>query len=297
VTGKEGICPPFSYLLAWRVSLSEMRRAALWNLVPKRRDPVLARVSNGVRLANSREPILNVPPVVAVLLAVLVAIHAVRRLVLPYGVDLTLLWTFAFVPARYDPGALVGAILPGGRGAEVWSFVTYALLHADITHLGVNAVWLLAFGSPVARRFGSGRFLLFFAITVAAGALAHLLTHAGELAPMIGASAAISGTMGAAARFVFQPGGSLDLWHGDRSHADQIPAAPLMVALRNPRVIAFLLVWFGLNLLFGLGSAPFAGETQSVAWQAHIGGFLAGLLIFSAFDPVGRALDRGGLET
>jgi membrane associated rhomboid family serine protease len=99
--------------------------------------------------------------------------------------------------------------------------------------------------------------------------------------------------MGAAARFVFQPGGSLDLWHGDRSHADQVPAAPLMVALRNPRVLAFLAVWFGLNLLFGLGSAPFAGETQSVAWQAHIGGFLAGLMLFSAFDPVGRTADSG----
>jgi membrane associated rhomboid family serine protease len=118
-----------------------------------------------------------------------------------------------------------------------------------------------------------------------------LTTHAGSLAPMIGASAGISGMMGAAARFVFEPGGSLDMWHGDRAHADMVPAAPLLVALRNPRVLSFVGVWFGFNLLFGLGSLSIAGAgNQSVAWEAHVGGFLAGLLLFSAFDPPSRAV-------
>jgi membrane associated rhomboid family serine protease len=124
-------------------------------------------------------------------------------------------------------------------------------------------------------------------VTIAAGALAYLMVHAGELAPMIGASAGISGMMGAAARFVFQPGGSLDMWHGDRDGADRVPAAPLLVALRNPRVLTFLGAWFGLNLLFGLGWVSFLGdENQNIAWEAHLGGFIAGLLLFSAFDPV-----------
>jgi membrane associated rhomboid family serine protease len=69
--------------------------------------------------------------------------------------DRVLVWTFAFVPARYDASALTDGILPGGWGAEVWTFFTYALLHADWTHFGFNAVWLLAFASPVARRFGA----------------------------------------------------------------------------------------------------------------------------------------------
>ena len=51
-------------------------------------------------------------------------------------------------------------------------------------------------------------------------------------------------------------------------------------------MIGSLVVWFGLNLLFGLGSLSFGGAEQSVAWEAHIGGFLAGLLLFSWFDPV-----------
>jgi membrane associated rhomboid family serine protease len=245
------------------------------------------------RLDQRREPILNVPPVVVILLAVLAIIHAARDWLLSDDLDRVLVWSLAFVPARYDASALTDGILPGGPGAEIWTFFTYALLHADWMHFGFNAIWLLAFASPLARRFGATRFLLFFAATVAAGALGYLIAHAGALAPMIGASAGISGTMGAVARFAFEPGGSLDLWRRDRETPDRIPAAPLLVALRNPRVIIFVAVWFGLNLLFGLGSVSIGvGEHQSVAWEAHAGGFLAGLLVFSVFDPVPpRALD------
>src|SRR5207253_1291655 len=129
-----------------------------------------------------------------------------------------LLW-FAFVPARYDP-AVVAQGVPGGLGAQIWTFVTYALIHGNFIHLAVNGVWFLAFGSALARRFGAGRFL------------------------------------------------------------------------------AFLVVWFGLNILLGLGSLSLPGDEQEVAWQAHIGGFLAGLLLFPWFDPVGHApgldpADRG----
>jgi membrane associated rhomboid family serine protease len=241
-------------------------------------------------LDQRREPILNVPAVVVAMLLVLGLVHAFRVYVLSDDADTLLVWTLAFVPARYDGSILIDGLLPGGWGAELWTFLTYALLHADLTHLGFNAVWLLAFASPVARRFGAGRFLLFFAATVAAGALAYLAVHPGERGPMIGASAGISGMMGAAARFAFGPGGSLDMWHRHRADADTVPAAPLLVALRNPRVLTFVGVWFALNLLFGLGSLSIAGAAnQSVAWEAHVGGFLAGLLLFSAFDPTSPA--------
>jgi membrane associated rhomboid family serine protease len=237
-------------------------------------------------LSRSDHRIFNAPPVVVTLIVVLSLIHAVRGLLLPDRLDQILIWTFAFVPVRYDSSALIDGVLPGGWGADFWGFFTYAFLHADLMHIGFNAVWLLAFASPVERRFGGLRFVLFFAVTVAAGALAHLLTHAGELAPLIGASAGVSGAMGAAARFAFERGGPLDMWQQDREHSHRIPAAPLAVALRNPQILIFLAVWFGLNLLFGLGSLPLVGEGQSVAWEAHVGGFLAGLLLFSIFDPV-----------
>lgn len=235
---------------------------------------------------QSRAPILNVPSIVVVLLMLLGLVHAVRELLLSPEADRLLLLTFAFVPARYEASMLLGGVLPGGFGAQIWTFFTYALIHADLTHLSFNGFWLLAFGSPVARRFGAVRFLAFFLVTVAAGALAHLVTHPGERVVMVGASAAISGMMGAATRFAFQPGGSLDFWRARGGDPDRIPAAPLAVALRNRRVLAFLAVWFALNLFFGLGSLSIAGYDQNIAWEAHVGGFVAGLLLFSLFDPV-----------
>ena len=68
-----------------------------------------------------------------------------------------------------------------------------------------------------------------------------------------------------------------------------MPALSLTRALRDPRVLGFLAVWFGVNIIFGLGSIAIGTDGASVAWQAHIGGFLAGLMLFSLFDPVPRA--------
>lgn len=234
-----------------------------------------------------REPLFNIPTVIVTLLAVLAAVHAIRTYLLTEQQDMEVLLTFAFIPARYDTSIVLGGVLPGGFGAQLWTFVTYAFIHADWTHYGVNAVWLLPFGSALARRFGPVRFLLFLAVTAAAGAALHLATHAGEEVPVIGASAAISGTMAAAMRFAFQRGGPLS-FHRSGDDSDYcVPAIPLIAVLRDPRVIAFVVVWFGINILFGLGSLPLpgVGDNQVVAWQAHIGGFLSGLVLFSWFDP------------
>jgi membrane associated rhomboid family serine protease len=241
---------------------------------------------------------LNVPPVVTLTIAVMALVHAVRAFVLTARGDLEFLLLFSFIPARYsDPTCLVQSGVPEGWGPQIWTFVTYGLIHGDLTHLGVNAVWLLAFGSAVARRFGAARFLAFSAVTAAAGAAAHLATHPGDCWPMVGASAAISGFMAAAIRFVFQAGGPLGLLGGNRGESYAIPAAPLLVILRDPRVIVFLAVWFGINIVFGLGSLSPTSDEQSVAWQAHIGGFVAGLVLFPLFDPVARLRpsdDAGG---
>jgi membrane associated rhomboid family serine protease len=233
-----------------------------------------------------REPIFNIPPVVVALVAALALIHVVRDFLLTDRQDVELMLLFAFIPARYDSAVILGGQLPGGFGAEVWSFVTYAFLHASWMHLAVNTIWLLPFGSAVARRFGAMRFLLFFAVTAAAGAIAQLAVHVGQQFTMIGASAAISGTMAAAMRFAFQRGGPLGFWRETEEAAYRVPALPLSGVVRDPRVLAFVAVWFGVNLLFGVGSLSLGNADQPVAWQAHIGGFLAGLFLFGFFDPV-----------
>lgn len=231
-----------------------------------------------------REPLFNIPSVIIALLVVLALIHGVRTLLLSDDQNIEILLEFAFIPARYDASVVPGGALPGGFGADVWTFVTYSLLHADWMHFGVNSIWLLPFGSALARRFGTVRFLAFFAVTAAAGAAAHLATNAGSPYPVIGASASVSGMMAAAMRFAFQRGGPLNMMRGAEEQDYRVPAIPLLGVLRDARVLIFLGVWFAINILFGVGSLPITGSENPVAWQAHIGGFLAGLLLFSWFD-------------
>lgn len=240
-------------------------------------------------MTKPSEPIFNVPSVIVSMIAIFGIVHAVRELILTSQQDVEFLLLFAFIPARYTPAMLSVDTLPGGFGADIWTFVTYALLHGDWTHLAINVIWLLPFGTAVARRFGSARFLALFAASAAAGAGVHLLTHPGELLPMIGSSAAVSGFMAAAIRFVFQAGGPLGVFRTAEAPIYHVPAVPLREALRDPRILAFLVVWFGLNALFGVGSVGVLGVDQPVAWQAHIGGFLTGLLLFPLFDPVTAA--------
>lgn len=237
---------------------------------------------------SPREPILNLPGALTALLILLFGIHFARWL-LPADVDDWVVLAFGFVPARYDSSLLAGQF-PGGTPASIWSFLSYALLHADLRHIGFNTLWMLPFGSALARRLGALRFYLFMALTAVAGAAAHLaahlLTHQHEVAPMIGASAAVSGAMAASIRFAFGNGGFLSFRRSDAVAAALVPALPLSEALRDPRVLAFLAVWFGINIVFGIGVISVAAQSGSVAWQAHIGGFVAGLVLFSAFDPI-----------
>ena len=121
-------------------------------------------------MTQPREPIFNIPAVVIGALAVFAAVYVLRAFLLTDEQDLDFLLWFAFIPARYDTTVLLQGGLPGGFGAQVWTFVTYAPIHADLAHIGMNSLWFLPFGSAVARRFGPARFLMFFAVTAAAGA-------------------------------------------------------------------------------------------------------------------------------
>ncbi len=225
-----------------------------------------------------REPIFNIPPVMLALVAVLLGIHALRVYGLTEAQDFWVIVNFAFVPARYTEPVLG---LPAGIGPDLWTFVTYALLHADWGHVALNSVWMIAFGVPLARRLRPMRFLLFSVVAAIAGALAHLLTHFGEVVPMVGASGAIAGYMAGAARFYFLvPAGmptDVPRW--------LMPLAPLRIVLTDGRTLSFLASWFGINLLVGLANVGVSAD-GSIAWQAHIGGFLVGLFLFPLFDPV-----------
>jgi len=223
------------------------------------------------------EPILNVPRAVVIAAAVMIAVQVVRGL-LPDETDVTVLLSLAFIPARYSGAA---ADLPGGYLTAVTSFVTYMVVHGSWMHLLVNVLWMLAFGTAVARRTGTQGFFEFSILCGIAGAATHLVFHWGEMAPVVGASAAISGQMAGALRFIFfarrEPGEQMP----DFSRA---PLADLGQTLRDRRIVGFLIFWVVLNAYFGLTSVSFGGASDGIAWEAHIGGFLCGLLTFGFFD-------------
>jgi membrane associated rhomboid family serine protease len=253
-----------------------------------------------------REPIFNIPQVVLVLLAALALVHFGRGL-LPDELDLRLVATYGFVPARFgfliDQQAVLNRLteLAGvsedqaDMGAFFLTYasqrglwltpLSYAFLHGDWTHLIFNGVWTAAFGSPVARRFGGLRFLLLGALGAAGGAFFYLAFHLAELAPMIGASAAVSAFMGAASRFVFQPGAFSLRGGGDKVP----PLASLRDMLSNRQTLAFVGFWFVTNLLIGVGGQGFGFSNAPVAWEAHIGGFLVGLFLAPLFDQMRKA--------
>jgi membrane associated rhomboid family serine protease len=240
---------------------------------------------SGDLVTRTSEPLFDVPGVILAIIAICALVLAGQTYLL--ADDRSFVFCFGFVPARYSGAALPAWACPSGTGAEVWSFVTYAFLHGNITHVAMNAVWFLPFGSAVARRFGSLRALGFFVATAAGAALMYLAARWGEAIPMVGASGAVSGFMAGAIRFAFQHGGPLTVFRSGDPAAYLVPAAPLSSALRDPRILVFLAVWFGLNILAGLvGIGSPGDEAQSIAWEAHIGGFLTGLLLFPLFDPV-----------
>lgn len=226
---------------------------------------------------------LNIPNGVLFAGLLMFAVHLLR-VSLPTDEGFALLVSLAFVPARYS--GVSG--IPGGQWSDVTSFITYMFVHGSWTHLVVNLLWMLAFGSAVAKRIGTFPFLLFSALCGVAGALVHLALHFGEAIPVVGASAAISGQMAAAVRFMFGAREGPAWFSRD---VKSIPLAGISKTLANPRFLGFLTVWVLLNLLFGLGGVQLEAGGSSIAWEAHIGGFLCGLFSIGMFDTLTRARD------
>ena len=254
-----------------------------------------------------REPLFNVPGVIVTVCGVLLAIHAVRAFVSIETDNQIVAW-FAFMPARitiamhilpaqvtsayhaivdHDPvmAAQIDFLIGDGH-ARWWTFVTYALLHGSWAHVGFNCVWLVAFGSAVARRFTAPRFLLLLFVSAVAGAVVQFLWDVTSFQIVLGASAAVAGAMGAATRFIFRPTDEPTRIF-DRTRIDdafRLPALSLRQIATTKTALVFVVLWFVTNLLFGYVPALGGIGSGPIAWQAHIGGFLAGLLLFPWFD-------------
>jgi membrane associated rhomboid family serine protease len=160
--------------------------------------------------------------------------------------------TFGLVPAAFS-----------------WIAVfTSMFLHGGFLHVGGNMLYLWIFGDNVEDRMGHGRFLLFYLLCGIAAALAQTYINPESIVPMVGASGAIAGVMGA--YFVLYP------------HSRIVTLVPLFVYFQVMEVPAvfFLGIWFLMQFLSGVGSIATAvsGEPGGgVAFWAHVAGFVAGL--------------------
>lgn len=201
----------------------------------------------------ARQPIFNIPPATQALIVANVAVHLLRLLLAPAADD-ALVSLLAFVPGRYTG--------PRGIGwPALVDPITYQFLHANLIHLGVNMLALLAFGSGVERHLGGGRMVIFYLVCGVASAAVHFAVYPTSLVPIIGASGAISGLFGGVLRFQFggSTGGRRGLW-------------PVVV------------LWIVVNVVLGQAGMP-GMEDTAVAWVAHLGGFVAGLLLFNLAAP------------
>jgi membrane associated rhomboid family serine protease len=150
-----------------------------------------------------------------------------------------------------------------------WATVlTSMFLHGGFLHFAGNMLYLWIFGDNVEDRFGHGRFFLFYLLCGAVAALAQTIMSPDSVVPMVGASGAIAGVMGA--YFVMYP------------HSRIVTLLPIFIFIQLIEVpaIVFLGIWFLMQFLSGVGSIATAaarGPVGGVAFWAHIAGFVAGV--------------------
>ncbi|MEQ1863858.1 MAG: rhomboid family intramembrane serine protease [Micropepsaceae bacterium] len=212
---------------------------------------------------ESREPILRSPRIVTFFIGVFFIVHTASQFLTGEQYDY-LIGNFALIPAQFESDA--GGVL------AIAPMLTYAFLHGDFVHLIFNSLWFLVFATAVARRAGTGRFLLLLLITTLGAAVVHLIFHWGSPVPVVGASGAVSGLMGAAFRFIFIDPRTTPVW------------PPARLSLISRPVLLASSVWIVLNIVLGVTGFTPDGFGRAIAWEAHIGGFLTGLLLFPLFD-------------
>ena len=170
---------------------------------------------------------------------------------------------WAFVPKRFM----------ANPAADFPTLFTSMFMHAGWLHLGGNMLYLWIFGDNVEDRFGHLPFTIFYLLCGLAATFAQLMFSLGSRVPNLGASGAIAGVLGA--YILLFPQGRVRVLQG--SQVVQMPA--LMV-------IGF---WIVLQFFSGIGSIANTAETGGVAYMAHIGGFLAGLVLTFLFRGRGGA--------
>ena len=221
-------------------------------------------------------PAVNLPTVVWAVIALIIGIHAFLELAGPKWQTFAE-YEFAFIPARFGPAAF-----PQHEGSAWWSMLTYGLLHANWMHVLLNSLWLAVFSKPVQAHFGTPRYLLILGVGIISGAVASLLVHWGEAIDLVGISAGVSALLAAAIPLMYGKGR---------------PLRPIEL-ITNRSALIFTLVWLAMTVFTGASaylSNTFVAENQ-IAWDAHLGGFIAGLIMFYILEAVAQPASRPTLH-
>lgn len=211
---------------------------------------------------RDENPTRRFPIVTVSLIAINVAVF-VYMFLLPSEAELN---DFIFRFALF-PGTITGLSMAGNPVQPVYlTIITSMFLHGGFLHIIFNMLFLWIFGNNVEDVLGRLKFIGFYLLTGAAGAFAHIATDPGSTIPTLGASGAISGVLGA--YLVLFP------------NARVLTAIPIIFIIEIIRVPAVILIgfWFILQLFYGLFEIG-VGTSGGVAYFAHIGGFVAGVLL------------------
>jgi membrane associated rhomboid family serine protease len=178
-------------------------------------------------------------------------------------------YLFGIVPARYSHPEWAARI--GFPIDDYWPFVTSIFLHAGVLHVASNMWFLRIFGDNVEDRMGPWRFLAFYLICGVIAGVVHWWSNPHSIVPTVGASGAIAGVLGG--YIVLYPRARIValLW---------LIFWPLTFEIS---AVFFLFYWFGIQLLNGTAALLGPEQLGGVAWWAHVGGFVAGAALVSAF--------------
>jgi len=174
---------------------------------------------------------------------------------------------WAFVPSRFLAN-------PFG---DLLTLFTAMFMHAGWLHLGGNMLYLWIFGDNVEDRFGRVKFIIFYLLCGLAATFAQLAFSSGSNVPNLGASGAIAGVLGA--YIVLFPKGKVRVLQGQ-----QVIQVPALLAIG---------IWIVLQFFSGIGSIADTAQTGGVAYMAHIGGFVAGLVLAFLFRGSRGAQAKG----
>jgi len=177
------------------------------------------------------------------------------------------IYTYGLVPARYAVPRIAAYF---SIHQQLLSLLSFMFLHGGFLHLLGNMWSLYIFGDNVEDRLGPVRYLLFYLLCGICSGLVHLLFNLHSNIPTIGASGAIAGVMGA--YFILHPHSKI---------LTLIPIFFIPYFIEIPAFI-FLGIWFVLQFLQGMGTHA---DMSGIAWWAHIGGFIFGILFLKLMQP------------